>query len=130
MSSIVFQGPFLCPSKVRYYYLLPLLRNSEERSHIKMIHFKQPMDTFSGLWSCSQGKWKVDCGHRLRTRPTALLQLADNTQKRAYTVVWNPNFCDCCPGDTFRLSGSGSQQGLHLWSLRIVYMCILLKAAA
>lgn len=33
----------------------------------------------------------------------ALLQLAGISEKRAYTLVWSPSFCNCHPEDTSRL---------------------------
>lgn len=34
--------------------------------------------------------------------PLAFLQLDKTYQKEAYKLIWNPNFCSCCPGDTSR----------------------------
>ena len=33
--------------------------------------------------------------------PSASLQLAGTSQKRAYILIWSPNFCKCCPGNTW-----------------------------
>lgn len=66
----------------------------------------------------------VVCGHQLGAFPV-LLHLEGFSQKRAYTFVWNPSFCDCYLWDTARLPG---HQHLHLWSHETMYICILLKA--
>lgn len=62
--------------------------------------------------------------------PSALLLLVNISQKTAYTFVFHPDFCDCCPGHTFRSPGSGGQWDLILQSHSIVYIFILLKAYA
>lgn len=39
--------------------------------------------------------------------------------KKEPLYSWSPNFCNCYPGAISRSSGSGSQQGLLLWSHRL-----------
>lgn len=56
-----------------------------------------------------------------------LLQLANISPKRAYTLLQSLDFWNFCLGDTTRLPG---EQGLCLWTHRTIYICILLKTAA
>ena len=37
--------------------------------------------------------------------PSASLELASTSQKGVDTLIWNPNFCNCCPKVTSRLPG-------------------------
>lgn len=37
--------------------------------------------------------------------PSALLQLTDISQKRVCTLIWSPDFCNCCPEGTYRSLG-------------------------
>lgn len=57
--------------------------------------------------------------------PLASLQLPGTSQKRPYTLVWSPCFCNCYPGHISRSPGSGGQRGLHLQSHRPVYIFLL-----
>lgn len=43
--------------------------------------------------------------------------------RKFHTLIWT-NFCNYCPGDIPRLSGSGDQQDLCLQSHGTVYFCI------
>lgn len=36
--------------------------------------------------------------------PSALLQLSSISQKRTYTPLWSPKFCDCHPGDISKIT--------------------------
>lgn len=37
--------------------------------------------------------------------PLALLKLKQPSQKEVYTLIWNPNFCNCCPEKTYGSPG-------------------------
>lgn len=58
---------------------------------------------------------------------SSLLQLAGISEKRAYTLLWSPNFCNWHPEDTSRLYDSGGQQRWCLWSHRTVLLAYLQK---
>lgn len=79
------------------------------------------------IWHTSSGVWRNICSSRnIGCRwhlgdLSALLQLTSISQRRAYTVVWGPNFCNCPTGDITRSSGSGGQQSLCFRSHRIIY---------
>ena len=44
--------------------------------------------------------------------PSVSLQLSGIFQKGSCMLIWYPNFCDCGPGNTSRLPGSGGQWDL------------------
>ena len=54
--------------------------------------------------------------------PSAILQSISVSWRGAFTHAWCPGFCECCPGDTFRLPGSGRHWDLGLWSHWTVYL--------
>lgn len=67
--------------------------------------------------------------------PSASLQLSGTSQEEAYILIWNPDACECCPGNTWSQGLLWSpdhrgQQDLQLWSLRIrVHILVTSKTA-
>ena len=86
--------------------------SSSLRGRFQVCRTSRGLKVLSGKWMASL------CS------PSASLQIASISQKRAYTLMSNPNFCDCCPGDISISPDSRGQWGLHLHSHRTVYIFI------
>lgn len=108
-----------------------------------------PEDSFTGVWYPSSYIWcpgalAQGAGFRLGTHLeayrgvsrehgpvdtifvlSACLEACSMSQKAAYMLIWSPEFCDCCLGNTSRSPSSGGQQSLHLQSYRTVHICTL-----
>ena len=50
-------------------------------------------------------------------------------KKEAYTLVWSPNFCNCCQKDTSKLPGLETRRGYNISPTGCIYLHTL-KAAA
>lgn len=74
------------------------------------------------LCSCSEGTYTIDV--ILVIFLCLLLAYWCIPKKGNYTLIWSPNICNCCPGNTSILPGSGGQQGLCFWHLRTIYIVI------
>ena len=64
----------------------------------------QVWHTSRGVWRCSQGRYAWEPS---LCSPFASLLLTGISQTGVYTLISNPEYCDCCPWDTSRLSDSG-----------------------
>ena len=127
-------GTFPGPSKVSYCDLLCPCMIKGKGSHVKMIQF-------NWLWIHLVAFRAAVKDHGLWTPswhgPSALLQLPAVPQKGAYTLVWSPNFCSCCPGDTSRSFGLEASRvyhygptGLYIFAYFKTYLPISLKQGA
>lgn len=82
--------------------------------------------THLGVYWVALGKYRLMIPSLVS--PSALLQLS-GIWKRAYALIWNPDFCDCCTGDSSRSPGSGSHQGYTSSSTGRVHLHTLKSAA-